>query len=64
MEAQAAWGLQGILKRLNPPEAEEHPDAFAQAIAGSTSISDMFATRGPFYAVCNGKTQRAIYVRN
>jgi hypothetical protein len=63
-EAKAALDLHALFKRLNLSNVEEQPETFAQAIAQSAQISDIFATQGPFYAVYNGKTQRAIYVRN
>ncbi|KAJ6453272.1 hypothetical protein DFH09DRAFT_1117382 [Mycena vulgaris] len=63
-EANAAFGLQPVFKRLNYEKADEDPEAFARALAGSTQIPDLFATQGPFYAVYHGKTERAIYVRN
>lgn len=63
-EANAAFGLQNVFKRLNHETADENPQRFAQALAGSNQISDLFATPGPFYAVWGGKTEQAIYVRN
>ncbi|KAJ7016999.1 hypothetical protein C8F04DRAFT_1339618 [Mycena alexandri] len=62
-EANAALGLQPILKNLGLDSVEADPDAFAQSLATSNQISDVFTTAGPFYAVYRGKTQRAIYVR-
>ncbi|KAJ7728392.1 hypothetical protein B0H16DRAFT_1470563, partial [Mycena metata] len=63
-EANAAFGLDRLLYRLGYDKAEKDPQTFAKEIAASTQISDIFATAGPFYAVYQGKTQRAIYVRN
>ncbi|KAJ6450340.1 hypothetical protein C8R47DRAFT_1230301 [Mycena vitilis] len=63
-EAQAALGLDPILKRLHVDTVDQQPETVAVAIAHSDQISDVFAPRGPFYAVYNGKTERAIYVRN
>ncbi|KAJ7041255.1 hypothetical protein C8F04DRAFT_1177438 [Mycena alexandri] len=62
-EANTALGLQAIFKRLGLDKVEADPEAFAQSLAASNQISDVFATAGPFYAVYRGKTQRAIYVR-
>ncbi|KAJ7074938.1 hypothetical protein B0H15DRAFT_806525 [Mycena belliarum] len=64
VEANAALGLQAIFKRLGCEKADQQPEVFARAVASSTQIPDLFATQGPFYAVYNGKTQRAIFVRN
>jgi hypothetical protein len=64
-EANAAYGLQAVFKRLKCDMADEAPEAFSKALfATAQTISDLFATQGPFYAVYNGKSQRAIYVRN
>ncbi|KAJ7076805.1 hypothetical protein C8R43DRAFT_966011 [Mycena crocata] len=63
-EANAALGLQPIFKQLNCDKVDENPEAFARAVAGSSQITDLFATNGPFYAVYDGLTERAIYVRN
>lgn len=63
-EANAAFGLDRLLYRLGYDKAEKDPQTFAKEITASTQISDIFATAGPFYAVYQGKTQRAIYVRN
>ncbi|KAJ7199090.1 hypothetical protein C8J57DRAFT_1262047 [Mycena rebaudengoi] len=62
-EANSALDLHKIFKHYNSTQAEENPELFAKAIAGSTQISDSFATSGPFYAVYDGKTESAIYVR-
>ncbi|KAJ7082615.1 hypothetical protein C8R43DRAFT_1169716 [Mycena crocata] len=63
-EANAAAGLQKVFNKLDCQNAEGNPEAFAVALAQSNQISDLFATQGPFYAVYNGKSERAIYVRD
>jgi hypothetical protein len=62
-EANAALRLDPLLKGLGGDNIEDR-EKFAQAIAESpTVIADTFACPGPFYAIYNGKTGRAIFVR-
>ncbi|KAJ7615116.1 hypothetical protein DFH06DRAFT_1146169 [Mycena polygramma] len=60
-EANAACRLDAEFKRLKCESAENQPEIFAKAIAESHRIAELFAVRGPFYAVYWGR-ERGIYV--
>ncbi|KAK7008491.1 hypothetical protein R3P38DRAFT_2791399 [Favolaschia claudopus] len=62
-EAQTAFQLHSILVQLGLNTADSGPELVAQNISQSEQISKVFPAGGPFYAVYNGKTERAIYVR-
>ncbi|KAJ7192143.1 hypothetical protein C8J57DRAFT_1548074 [Mycena rebaudengoi] len=63
-EANAALDLHKVFQYHKHSQADQQPETFAKAIAASVQVTDLFATTGPFYAVYNGKTESAIYVRN